>query len=211
MKQDNDYKKRELLIEAAKKEFLEKGYNKASLRAICADAGVTTGALYFFFENKEDLFSAIVDPVLLGLKGIILDHAREEDELVKKVDLLGSVDPFKNIDLDHSGIVDRLVDFIYQNYDIVMMLLTSSENTAYANIVDQFVELMEEVTPDKVAKLNGLKYDRYMSHWMTHVAIDAFIQMIKHETDKEKARERLVKIMNYLVKGWVELVFEIER
>ena len=61
MKQDTDYEKRELLISAAKEEFLEKGYNKASLRSICAKAGVTTGALYFFFENKADLFSAIVD------------------------------------------------------------------------------------------------------------------------------------------------------
>ena len=53
VKNENDYEKRKLLIEAAKKEFLEKGYNKASLRNICAKAGMTTGALYFFFDNKE--------------------------------------------------------------------------------------------------------------------------------------------------------------
>ena len=40
----------------AKEEFMEKGYNKASLRSICSKAGITTGALYFFFENKEDLY-----------------------------------------------------------------------------------------------------------------------------------------------------------
>ena len=34
---------REKLIESAKAEFVEKGYNKASLRSICANAGVTTG------------------------------------------------------------------------------------------------------------------------------------------------------------------------
>ena len=57
IKNENDYEKRRLLIEAAKKEFLEKGYNKASLRTICNKAGMTTGALYFFFDNKEDLYS----------------------------------------------------------------------------------------------------------------------------------------------------------
>ncbi|MBQ8826815.1 MAG: helix-turn-helix transcriptional regulator, partial [Oscillospiraceae bacterium] len=41
------------LIETAKKEFLDKGYEKASLRKICADADVTTGAMYFFFKNKQ--------------------------------------------------------------------------------------------------------------------------------------------------------------
>ena len=42
---------REKLLESAMTEFSENGYMKASLRKICADAGVTTGALYFFFKN----------------------------------------------------------------------------------------------------------------------------------------------------------------
>ena len=42
---------REKLLESAMAEFSENGYMKASLRKICADAGVTTGALYFFFKN----------------------------------------------------------------------------------------------------------------------------------------------------------------
>ena len=41
---------REKLLKSALAEFSEKGYMKASLRKICADAGVTTGALYFFFS-----------------------------------------------------------------------------------------------------------------------------------------------------------------
>lgn len=39
---------KERLIESARAEFSEKGYTKASLREIGADAGVTTGAFYFF-------------------------------------------------------------------------------------------------------------------------------------------------------------------
>ena len=43
------------LIQCAKKEFMEKGFVGASLRGICQKAGVTTGALYFFFQDKDDL------------------------------------------------------------------------------------------------------------------------------------------------------------
>ncbi|MGN0350156.1 MAG: TetR family transcriptional regulator, partial [Roseburia sp.] len=50
---------RQRLIECAKAEFLEKDYQHASLRKICESAGVTTGAFYFSFENKEALFRAI--------------------------------------------------------------------------------------------------------------------------------------------------------
>lgn len=45
---------KELLLKAGREEFLEKGYEKASLRAICKRAGVTTGAVYFFFDSKEE-------------------------------------------------------------------------------------------------------------------------------------------------------------
>ncbi|MDE5680036.1 MAG: TetR/AcrR family transcriptional regulator, partial [Lachnospiraceae bacterium] len=45
MKEERETK--ENLIASAKAEFMEKGYVKASLRKICANAGVTTGALYF--------------------------------------------------------------------------------------------------------------------------------------------------------------------
>lgn len=51
MKEEKETKER--LLISAKKEFVEKGYLQASLRNICKNAGVTTGALYFFFQDKE--------------------------------------------------------------------------------------------------------------------------------------------------------------
>lgn len=59
---------RERLLEAGREEFLEKGFEKASLRKICERSNVTTGALYFFFENKEDLFHQIVYETLEQIK-----------------------------------------------------------------------------------------------------------------------------------------------
>lgn len=55
MKDEKETKSK--LLASAKAEFLEKGYINASLRSICKNAGVTTGALYFFFRDKEDLQS----------------------------------------------------------------------------------------------------------------------------------------------------------
>ena len=68
----SDNETRQKLIDSAKKEFFENGFAKASLRKICTNAGVTTGALYFFFKNKDDLFSAIVAPPLIKLKELLI-------------------------------------------------------------------------------------------------------------------------------------------
>ena len=110
MKENVEYEKRALLIEAAKKEFKEKGYNKASLRSICAKAGVTTGALYFFFENKAELFSAIVDQPIKGLKKLLMEHFQEDREYMQNLDSM------EKMEMDHSDLSDMLVEYIYSNY-----------------------------------------------------------------------------------------------
>ena len=50
----------ERIHEAAKKEFLEKGFLGASLRTIVKLAGATTGAFYGYYRSKEELFEALV-------------------------------------------------------------------------------------------------------------------------------------------------------
>ena len=58
------------LLNCAKEEFLAMGFEKASLRRICQKAGVTTGAVYFFFRNKEDLFCQIVSDTAKELSAL---------------------------------------------------------------------------------------------------------------------------------------------
>ncbi len=56
----NDMTKKILI--KAKKEFLLHGFEKASIRVIAKNAGVTTGALYTRFKSKDELFSCLVKP-----------------------------------------------------------------------------------------------------------------------------------------------------
>ena len=49
----------ERLIACAKDEFLEKGYNDASLRTIAAKAKTSTNSIYVRFGDKAGLFEAI--------------------------------------------------------------------------------------------------------------------------------------------------------
>lgn len=57
---------REALLKSGKEEFLAHGFEKASLRVICKKAGLTTGAFYSHFSGKEELFDALVKPMLDG-------------------------------------------------------------------------------------------------------------------------------------------------
>ena len=48
------------LVAAALELFVEKGYAGTRLEDVAAHAGVSKGTLYLYFENKEDLFKAVV-------------------------------------------------------------------------------------------------------------------------------------------------------
>jgi AcrR family transcriptional regulator len=50
----------ERLIAAARRAFAEQGYAAASMDALCAEAGLTRGALYHHFGGKEGLLEAVV-------------------------------------------------------------------------------------------------------------------------------------------------------
>src|ERR1700679_2111243 len=60
----NPERTRELLLQAACQEIYRSGYRSADLDAILARAGVTKGALYYHFDNKEALGYAVVDEVI---------------------------------------------------------------------------------------------------------------------------------------------------
>jgi TetR/AcrR family transcriptional regulator, cholesterol catabolism regulator len=51
--------RRERLIAAAARVLGRKGYERASLREICAAAGILPGSLYYHFKSKEALFIAL--------------------------------------------------------------------------------------------------------------------------------------------------------
>jgi AcrR family transcriptional regulator len=56
---------RELVLAAARRVFLDRGYAAASLDAIADEAGFSKGVIYSQFDSKADLFFALLDARIL--------------------------------------------------------------------------------------------------------------------------------------------------
>ena len=123
------------LIECARIEFMAKGFEKASMRKICKDAGVTTGALYKRFDGKEALFSALVDDTAKFLfscmkaKAVLSEQKQSEEFLVKCWDM------------DHESMLEWF-RILMDRKESFVMLLRCSSGTKYQNFEHELAASM---------------------------------------------------------------------
>lgn len=68
------------LLGAARELFAAGGYFGVSTEELVRRAGVTRGALYHHFEDKRDLFRALVEEVEEELEGVVMGAARRARE-----------------------------------------------------------------------------------------------------------------------------------
>ncbi|MBQ2311737.1 MAG: helix-turn-helix transcriptional regulator, partial [Firmicutes bacterium] len=129
---------RETILESAREEFLEHGFEGSSMRRIALRSKMTVGNLYRYFKNKEELSSIIVSPTLKlfddtvrELSGGLISMGREN----------GQIDmPLPLIKERLSTMSDRLVD-IYDSHRIeVSILMMGTELNK--KITDWFADLI---------------------------------------------------------------------
>ena len=59
--------RREGILEAAAVEFAARGYGGGSVNRIIDRAGISKGSLYYYFDDKEDLFATVMEQALTRL------------------------------------------------------------------------------------------------------------------------------------------------
>jgi AcrR family transcriptional regulator len=82
---------RDKLLKLALEEFAERGFEDASLNEILAKAGVSKGAYYYYFDDKEDLFATALEGVTdsaLGRLPLTALETADRDEFWPAVESL---------------------------------------------------------------------------------------------------------------------------
>ena len=115
-------KTREKILESGQREFLDKGFLRASLRVIVREAGVTTGAFYGYFSSKEALFDALVEKeeTFFITRFIQAQKAFTLLEPQEQTRQLGDVS--RNCMLE-------LMDYMYSHRQAFLLLHTKAEGT----------------------------------------------------------------------------------
>ena len=62
--------------------FLANGFRETSMQMIASEVGISAPGLYKHFESKEEIFSALVDPLITAIKEILHMAENEKDTLL---------------------------------------------------------------------------------------------------------------------------------
>jgi AcrR family transcriptional regulator len=191
------------ILEFAKAEFLEKGYNDASVRNIAKTAGLTTGAIFRYFPDKESIFTALVSPV-----------ADAMFSMYQKGNQQGFACLNEGHPKDMWGISDeircRMVEYIFSNKDTFALLINCSAGSCYEHFVDEFIAEEEKQSIAYLAamKEKGFSYADISAqniHVLLSAEYYAVFETVRHDMSKEETLKCIRLIADFFRHGWQKI------
>ena len=196
---------REKILNAAKQEFLEKGFAGTNVRAAAQRAGVTTGALYNLFKNKDGIFEALVGGVFNEFLNILAyNDVFEAQELDMKAGDLSEI-----TEMSQRRFL-RMIDFFYANWDAMKLLVCCAKGSSFEHIFDKAIDLTEKETL-RLLTMDGVKMSRRIKFFI-HVMVTSHFENLKeifyHDLTKSEAAEYVLDFNVYHCGGWKQYWME---
>ncbi|EMB47820.1 MULTISPECIES: TetR/AcrR family transcriptional regulator [Treponema] len=167
------------ILKNAKAEFLQNGFEKASMRSIAAMTGITAGALYKHFPSKAAIFEALVEPLIGQTLSIGSDFSKIAIHLYETKDFLSTKEAIR-ISLQN------LCTLVYNHFDDFRLLFNRSAGTKYENIRHEFVTADVTACKKFIAdlkkrgiKVRSLNDDQL--HLIYSTALTPLFEIITHE------------------------------
>jgi len=193
----------ERVRKAIKEEFLEKGFEDASIRSIGARAGMTSAGLYRHYADKEAMFDAMVEPLIDQIKSWTKNHTAKKYTLVDG----GAADNT----LFGETFVDMVREVILPRRDEFILLMSRSGGTKYENFIHDYVKGTQK---EFLGAIRYLKEKGYQTtelgeeelHMLLSAYLTACFEPIIHDYDDEKVIKHLNTVQEFFMPGWLKIM-----
>lgn len=191
------------LLEAGKKEFLAHGFQGASLRDIAASLGVTTGAIYRYYTDKAELFSALVEK-----------PARELEERYRAAQKEFADQPLQDQLTELPEVSDEnswIMEFIYDNFDAFKLIVCCSAGTGYEHYLDTLVEIEANSGRGLLERMEEAgqqihQIDDALIHIVSSALFNGIFETVRHDMPRDKAFVYLNDLKEFYSAGWFKLL-----
>jgi len=188
------------IMAAAKAEFMEKGFDKSSMRSVAERCGMTAAGIYRHCVDKADLFDQIVAPAVDRINAWLDAHVARYAEAVQKE---------KHIQWRDSEI-DMMREIIYPNMEEYHLLLAKSQGSKYEHFLHDLTEGQQAQLLQYLPMLKAQGYavkdiDSKELHLLLSAYTTALFEPVIHNYSLEEALHCLKAVEAFFVPGWKQL------
>ena len=192
-----------IVNKAIKEEFLEKGYEAASIRSIGARAGMTSAGLYRHYADKEAMYSAMVEPLIEEIRTWTRKHTEKKYNLIEKRK--------DKSNLFGESFIDMIREVILPRRDEFKLLMTCSSGTRYENFLHEYVQENQKEFLETIGILKENGYpvtlvDEEELHMLLSAYLTACFEPIIHGVDEAKLDKYLNTIQEFFMPGWLKIM-----
>ncbi len=193
----------EKVKKAVKEEFLEKGYEEASIRSIGARAGMTSAGLYRHYADKEAMFNAMVEPLIDSIKAWTKKHTSRKYDLLE-----GNA---SDGELFGETFIDMIKEVILPRRDEFILLFSRSAGTKYENFLHDYVEDNQKEFLEAIRILKRKGYQTAEPgeeelHMLLSAYLTACFEPIIHDYEDEKVIKYLNTVQEFFMPGWLKIM-----
>ena len=187
----------EKIVKAAKEEFLQHGFSKASLRQIAKNAGLSTGALYTRYENKDELFASLVKDMFseIGVK------SEEVGRLYMEAGEARDVEKFlAAIRMEE----EMYRNLLFEYYDDCILLFCKSEGSKLWAMMEERMEQKAKGTVEYFQSISKQEVDASGIELIMSEQLHYYRKVLLKGYDREKALSCMKEVERFLESGWKE-------
>ena len=174
--------------------FLKYTFKSAPLRKIVAEAGVTTGAFYGYFANKEELFYALTDETAKGLMELLNSVASDMDTFPPEEKV------FKMCGAYISRIPE-IVDYLLEHRDEMRLLISCSQGTRYEDFFSNLQRRNESNISKSAADAGSSASNVHpMSVDTVRLLMDGYFSILAKLILDETDRDKIIRCMAEVAK-----------
>lgn len=186
------------ILKSGEKEFLEKGYEKASIRKIVKQAGTTIGNFYNYFANKEALFEELVNEEYHEFINFIKHH-----NTVERPDYLWDI---PNPTLWRTILSELMDDMIPHFGTGMVLILDSSKGTKYEGSKEKIIEIIKDHFIEHLEKLNNKDIPLGFAEVIAIQLAEGLITILKKYDDPKVRREYIMHYITFYMLGTMGLI-----
>lgn len=178
---------RQTILDCARDEFMNRGYEDASMRVIAKKANTSLGNIYHYFPNKRAILDCLIKPTVAIVCSFIKEHSKltppfmdmqQIDEILDEVDF---EEPYMKALLSKEFVI------FMETKETEYVEIRNETITLFRNHISKHMRFGDEHNPFVII--------------VTKMLIDCVIHMVRCHSDVKGKKEDMKEMFRILCRG----------